>query len=157
MSRWLRRPVVLIPAFVSLSLAAGLAYAAWERLDSSSLETNERLLDELPAYPGAREVDRRSQTFSGEGGLPLPEGLVTTALYAPPAAATQEEILDFYVSRLRGWERRTTAVGRAYRVEFERGDDCLLLLTNGMTPEQSAQRTFAVAVTSEKGACGREA
>lgn len=153
----LRRPIVLIPAFVLLSLAAGLAYAAWERLDSSALETNERLLDELPAYPGAEEVDRRSQTFSGEGGLPLPDGLVTTVLYAPPEEASQEEILDFYVSRLEGWERRTTAVGRAYRVEFERGDDCLLLMTNGMTPEQAPGRTFAVAATSEEGACGREA
>ncbi|MGH3093802.1 MAG: hypothetical protein ACRDOG_15950, partial [Gaiellaceae bacterium] len=76
MRRLLKRPAVLIPAAVLLSLAAGLGYAAWEQLDNSALETNERLLDELPPYPGAREIDRRTQTFSGEDGLPLPEGLV---------------------------------------------------------------------------------
>ncbi|MGH3007537.1 MAG: hypothetical protein ACRDOS_16815 [Gaiellaceae bacterium] len=156
MRRRLRRPALLIPAAVLLSLGAGLGYAAWKQLDSSALETNERLLEELPAYPGAREIDRRSQTFSGEGGLPLPEGLVTTVLFTPPGDASQDEIVDFYVSGLTGWERRTTAVGRAFRVEFERGDDCLLLMTNGMTPEQTGNRTFAVAATSEEGACGRD-
>lgn len=156
MGRRLTRPAVLIPAAVLLSLAAGIGYAAWERLDTSSLTTNQQLLEELPAYPGAQEIDRRSQTFSGEAGLPLPEGLVTTVLFAPPADASQEEILDFYVARLTDWERRTTAVGRAYQVEFERGDDCLLLMTNGMTAEGSDDRTFAVAATSEEGACGRD-
>ncbi len=155
MRRRLRRPAVLIPLAVVLSLGAGLGYAAWERLDASALEMNERLLEELPSYPGAREVDRRSQTFSGEGGIPLPEGVVTTALYVPPAGTTQDEVVDFYVSRLTGWERRTTAVGRAFRVEFERGEDCLLLMTNGMAPGQTDERTFAVAATSERDACGR--
>jgi hypothetical protein len=156
MKRFLKRPAVLIPAAVLLSLAAGLAYALWEQLDTSALETNERLLDELPAYPGAREIDRRSQTFSGEDGLPLPEGLVTTALFAPPSDAGQEEIVDFYVSRLTGWERRTEALGGAFQVEFERDDDCLLLMTNGMAPEGAGEPTFAVAATSEEGACGRD-
>jgi hypothetical protein len=154
--RLLRRPAVLIPAAVLISLAAGLGYAVWEQLDTSALETNERLLDELPPYPGAREIDRRSQTFSGEGGLPLPEGLVTTALFAPPDDAGQEEIVDFYVSRLTGWEPRTEALGGAFQVEFERGDDCLLLMTNGMATEETEERTFAVAATSEEGACGRD-
>lgn len=156
MRRLLRRPAFVIPAAVLLSLTAGLGYAAWEQLDTSALETNERLLEELPPYPGARELDRRSQTFSGEDGLPLPEGLVTTVLFAPPSDAGQEEIVDFYVSRLTGWEARTTAVGRAFQVEFERGDDCLLLMTNGMAPEGTEDPTFAVAATSEEGACGRD-
>jgi hypothetical protein len=145
---------VLIPAAVLLSLGAGLSYAVWERLDISALEANDRLLDSLPTFPGAREADRRSQTFSGEGGLPLPEGLVTTVLYVPPDEAGQGEVVDFYVSRLQGWERRTSAVGSAFRIEFTRGDDCVLVMTNGMTSEESAERTFAVAATSEEGACG---
>jgi hypothetical protein len=152
----LRRPAFLLPAAVLLSLGAGLGYAAWERLDTSALETNERLLAELPPYPGAREVDRRSQTFSGEGRLPLPEGLVTTVLFAPPSEASQDEIVEYYVTRLSGWERRTTAVGGAFQVEFERGDDCLLLMTNGMAAEGMDDPTFAVAATSEEGACGRD-
>ncbi|HEX2045161.1 MAG TPA: hypothetical protein VHF23_06005 [Gaiellaceae bacterium] len=133
-----------------------MGYAVWERLDTSALEANDRLLDELPDLPGAREVDRRSQTFSGEGGLPLPEGLVTTALFTPPGDATQAEVVDFYVSRLQTWDAETTAVGRALRVEFTRGDDCLLLMTNGMAPEEARDRTFAVAATSEEDACGRQ-
>ena len=156
MKRVLTRPAVLIPAAVLLSLAAGLGYALWEQLDTSAVETNERLLDELPAYPGAREIDRRSQAFSGEDGLPLPEGLVTTALFAPPSDAGQEEIVEFYVFRLTGWEPHTAALGGAFQVEFERGDDCLLLMTNGMAPEGAGDPTFAVAATSEEGACGRD-
>lgn len=156
MRRRLARPAVLIPLAVALSLAAGIGYAVWERLDTSALETNDRLLNELPSLPGARELDRRSQTFSGEGRLPLPDGLVTTALFAPPEDASQAEVVDFYVSRLEGWEVETTAVGTALRVEFRRGDDCVLLMTNGMTPEARQDRTFAVAATSEEGACGRE-
>ena len=155
MKRLLRRPAVLIPAAVLLSLGAGLGYAVWEQLDTSALETNERLLDELPRYPGAREIDRRTQTFSGEDGLPLPEGIVTTALFAPPRDTGQEEIVDFYVSRLTGWEPRTTALGGAFQVEFERGDDCLLLMTNGMARGGVGEPTFAVAATNEEGACGR--
>ena len=116
MKRLLRRPAVLIPAAVLLSLGAGLGYAVWEQLDTSALETNERLLDELPPYPGAREIDRRTQTFSGEDGVPLPEGIVTTALFAPPKDTGQEKIVDFYVSRLTGWEPRTTALGGAFQV-----------------------------------------
>ena len=156
MRRLPKRPAVLLPAAVLLSLAAGLGYAAWEQLDTSAVETNERLLDELPPYPGAREIDRRTQTFSGEDGLPLPKGLVTTALFAPPGDAGQDEIVDFYVSRLTGWEPRTTARGGAFQVEFERGDDCLLLMTNGMAVEGAEDPTFAVAATSEEGACGRD-
>jgi hypothetical protein len=144
---------VIIPAAVLLSLCAGIGYAAWERLNTSAVERNEQLLESLPALPGADERDRRTQTFSGTGGLPLPEGLVTTVLYSPPAGATQEEVLDFYVSRLSGWTRRTTAVGESYRVTFTRGDDCVLLLTNGMAPGHTGEATFALSATEEEGAC----
>jgi hypothetical protein len=144
---------VIIPAAVLLSLGAGIGYAAWERLDTSAIERNVQLLESLPAFPGADERDRRTQTFSGEGGVPLPEGVVTTALYTPPAGATQEEVLDFYVSRLSGWERRTTAVGESYRVTFTQGDDCVLLLTSGMAPGHTGERTFALSATEEEGAC----
>jgi hypothetical protein len=149
----LLRPAVILPAAVLLSLGAGIGYAAWERLDTSAVERNEQLLDSLPTFPGADEQDRRSQTFSGEGGLPLPEGLVTTVLYSPPAGATQEEVLDYYVSRLSSWERTTAAVGEAYRVTFTRGDDCVLLLTNGMAPGHIGERTFALSATEEEDAC----
>lgn len=153
MKRRLARPAVMIPAAVLLSLGAGIGYAAWEKLDTSAVERNEQLLESLPTFPGAEERDRRSQTFSGEGGLPLPEGLVTTVLFSPPAGASQEEVLDFYVSRLSSWKPRTTAVGESYRVTFTRGDDCVLLLTNGMAPGHTGEATFALSATEERGAC----
>jgi hypothetical protein len=146
------RPVLLIPALVGLSLAAGIGYAAYERVDTSAVEANAELLDSIPLYPGAREMDRRSDA-SAAGSLPLPEGVVTTVLYLPPGDATQEGVLDFYVSRLQAWRVRTTTVRGAYRAEFSRDDDCLALLTYGMAPGHAGARTFALAAQANEGGC----
>jgi hypothetical protein len=146
------RPVLLIPALAAISLAAGIGYAAYERVDTSALETNAELLDSAPVYPGARETDRRSDTSSA-GSLPVPEGVLTTVLYVPPADATQEDVLDFYVRRLSGWHVRTTTVRNAYRAQFSRGDDCLTLLTYGMAPAHVGARTFALAAQANEGGC----
>jgi hypothetical protein len=146
------RPVLLVPALAALSLAAGIGYAAFERINTSAVEANAELLAAVPAYPGARETDRRSDTSSA-GDLPVPEGVVTTALYLPPAGATQEDVLDFYVSRLAGWDVSTTAAQNAYRAEFSRGDDCLVLLTNGMATGHAGPRTFALAAQANEAGC----
>jgi hypothetical protein len=111
------RPVLLIPTLAVLSLAAGIGYAAYERIDTSAVEANADLLATVPTFPGARETDRRSDTTSA-GDLPVPEGVVTTVLYLPPSDATQEDVLDFYVRRLAGWRVSTTAAQNAYRAEF---------------------------------------
>jgi hypothetical protein len=113
----------------------------------------------VPTFPGARESDRRSDTSSA-GGLPLPAGVVTTVLYLPPADATQEQVVDFYVTRLAAWAAHTTTVPaegtlrRAYRVEFTRDDDCLMLMTYGMAPGTTGTRTFALAALADEGGCG---
>jgi hypothetical protein len=148
----LLRPAVLIPAFVAVSLAAGIGYAAYEQVSTSAVEANAELLDSLPTYPGARELDRRSDT-SPAGGLPVPEGVVTTVLYAPPAAASQEDVLDFYATRLRGWRARTRAVQDAYRADFSRAGDCVVLMTYGMAPARAGPPTFALAVQAGEGGC----
>jgi len=152
MRRRLLRPALLVPALVALSLAAGIGYAAYERVNTSAVEANAELLDSLPVFPGTREHDRRADADPA-GSLPVPEGVVTTVLYLPPAGATQEEVLDFYVSRLSGWHARTRTVQRAYRAEFSRGDDCVTLMTYGMAPGQAAPRTFALAAEADEGGC----
>ena len=94
-----------------LALGAGIAYAAWQQLDSGRVEANKAILDSLPLYPGAREIQRITQTATGEDALPVPDEIVTSALYAPPADATQEDIVAFYVESLQPeWEPRTRVV-----------------------------------------------
>ncbi len=164
MRRRLLRPAVLIPAFVLLALGAGIAYAAWTQLDAGRIEANEEVLASLPRYPGSTEVDRLTQT-EADGTLPIPDGVVTSVLYAPPAAATQAEVVEFYVSRLTPeWRARTTSVtvadqeqaaigASAFRVDFSRGEDCVRLLTYGMAKGHFGRRTFALAAESGAGSC----
>jgi hypothetical protein len=164
MRRRLPRPAVLIPAFVLLALGAGIAYAAWTQLDAGRIDANEEVLASLPRYPGSTEVDRLTQT-EADGTLPIPDEVVTSVLYAPPAAATQAEVVEFYVSRLTPeWRARTTSVtvadqeqaatgASAFRVDFSRGEDCVRLLTYGMATGHFGRRTFALAAESGEGPC----
>lgn len=164
MKRWLLRPAVLIPAFVLLALGAGIAYAAWTHLDAGRIEANEDVLAALPRFPGSTEVDRLTQT-EADGVVPVPDEVVTSVLYAPPAAATQAQVVEFYVSRLTPeWQAETRSVrvadqeqagtaASSFRVDFSRGDDCVRLLTYGMAPGHFGRRTFALAAESGGGAC----
>jgi len=164
--RRLLRPAVLLPAFAILSLGAGIAYAAWTQFDAGRIDANEALLDSVPAYPGSREIERITRTATGDG-LPVPDEVLTSALYAPPPDASQADIVDFFVGSLTPeWEsstRTVTASGEdvdpdaalpsSFRVLFSRGDDCLQLLTYGMAPGHIGERTFALSVESGQGPC----
>jgi hypothetical protein len=158
--RFLARPAVFIPALLLISLAGGIGYAAYERVGTSAVEANARLLGELPTFPGARELDRRSETSSA-GDLPLPEGVLTTVLYEPPTEASQEEVVDFFVSELQGWEAesRTVPLGDAgevvYRVDLSSEADCVTLVTAGMASGGTGvRRTFALSAIAGEGSCG---
>jgi len=163
--RRLLRPAVLIPAFVLLALGAGIAYAAWQQLDSGRAETNKAILDALPLYPGATEIQRITKTQTGEDALPIPDEIITSALFAAPADATQEDVVAFYAERLQPeWEPRTRIVRASesedeetaptsFRVDFSRADDCLSLLTYGMAPGHVGEPTFALSVQSGDGPC----
>ena len=165
MRRRLLRPAILIPAVVLLALGAGVGYAAWQQLDSGRGEANKATLDSLPLYPGASEIQRITQTQTGDDALPIPDEIITSALYAPPAGATQEDVVAFYAESLQpDWEPRTRVVrasGAAeeesaptsFRVDFSRGDDCLSLLTYGMAPGHVGDPTFALSVQSGDGPC----
>jgi hypothetical protein len=162
--RRLLRPTIVLPALVLLSLGAGIAYAAWTQLDSGRAEANERVLASLPVYPGAEEIDRITRT-SADSALPVPDRVVTSVLYAPPASATQATVVDFYVTELDPeWDTRTETVpvgadetgatrSTAFRVDFSRGDDCVTLLTFGMAPGHLGERTFALSAESGQGLC----
>jgi hypothetical protein len=161
----LLRPAVLIPAFVLLALGAGIGYAAWQQLDSGRVEENKAILDSLPLFPGAREIQRITQTQTGDDALPIPDEIITSALYAPPAGATQADVVAFYAESLQPeWEPRTRIVRASeaeegenaptsFRVDFSRGDDCLSLLTYGMAPGHVGDPTFALSVESGDGPC----
>jgi hypothetical protein len=163
--RKLLRPAVLIPAFVVVALGAGIGYAAWQQLDSGRAEANKAILDSLPQYPGAREIQRITQTQTGDDALPVPDEIVTSALYEPPSGAGQEDVVAFYVENLRpAWRPRTRVVRASgaeeaetapssFRVDFSRGDDCLSLLTYGMAPGHIGDPTFALSVESGDGPC----
>jgi hypothetical protein len=157
---------VLLPAFVVLALAAGIAYAAWQQLDSGRAEANNEILDALPRYPGAREIQRITQNQTGEDVLPIPDEIITSALYAPPPDATQEDVVAFYAESLQPeWQARTRVVRASgdtpedenaptsFRVDFSRDDDCLSLLTYGMASGHVGEPTFALSVQSGDGPC----
>jgi hypothetical protein len=162
--RRLLRPAVVLPALVLLSLGAGIAYAAWTQLDSGRADANERLLDSLPNYPGAEELERLTRS-SADSALPVPDQVVTSVLYAPPASAKQADVVDFYVSALTPeWEARTETVPvgadetgatrlTAFRVDFSREDACVMLLTFGMAPGHLGERTFALSAEAGQGSC----
>lgn len=165
MRRRLLRPAVLIPAFVVLALGAGVGYAAWQQLDSGRVEANKAILDSVPLYPGAREIQRITRTQTGEDAIPIPDEIVTSTLYAPPAGATQEDVVAFYAENLQPeWEAQTRVVRASealdeetgpssFRVDFSRGDDCLSLLTYGMAPGHVGEPTFVLSVESGDGPC----
>lgn len=166
MKRGLLRPAVLLPLFAVLSLGAGIAYAAWTQLDPGRIDANQELLDSVPAYPGSTEIERLTRTATGDG-LPIPDEVLTSALYAPPADTTQADVVEFYVAELTPeWDsstRTVTASGEdvdseaaapsAFRVLFSRGDDCIQLFTYGMAPGHIGEPTFALSAESGQGPC----
>jgi hypothetical protein len=164
--RRLLRPAILLPLFAIVSLGAGIAYAAWSQYDASRIDANQALLDSMPLYPGAEELERLTRTATGDG-LPVPNEILTSALYAPPADATQADIVDFYVRELTPeWDsstRTVTASGEdvdptaaapsAFRVLFSRRDDCIQLFTYGMAQGHIGEPTFVLSAESGEGPC----
>jgi hypothetical protein len=164
--RRLLRPAILLPLFAVVSLGAGIGYAAWSQYDAGRIDANQELLDSMPLYPGATEIERLTRTATGDG-LPVPNEILTSALYAPPADASQADVVDFYVRELTPeWDsstRTVTASGddvdpdaaapSAFRVLFSRGDDCVQLFTYGMAPGHIGEPTFALSAESGQGQC----
>ncbi|HYY32851.1 MAG TPA: hypothetical protein VE693_04615 [Gaiellaceae bacterium] len=146
-----RRPGLIALGIVLVSLGAGIVYAVVTGRNSSGIEENRRALAAAGAYPGAERVGSGSTAAFPENGLPVPRGVVTTAAYRPPVGAKQIDVVDFYVTRLRGrWtpnvERSLAGPSgeRAFRVTFSRDERCLALLTAGMLVSQEDERVYTL-------------
>ena len=159
----LARPAVVIPLVAVLLFAAGVVYAVVRGLDSSAVDENEAVLADAGVYPGAKEIGRNSETFSGAESVPLPKGVVTTIAYAPPEGTAQLEIVNYYVRELRAtWKPRLerslagaagTTSERSYRVTFSREDHCLVLGTAGMAADLAQPVYTLSAYGTENGEC----
>jgi hypothetical protein len=159
----LARPAFLIPFVAVLLFAAGVVYAVVRGLDSSAVDENEAVLADAGVYPGAKEVGRNSETFSGAESVPLPKGVVTTIAYAPPEGTAQLQIVNFYVGELqKTWKPRLerslagaagTTSERSYRVTFSREDHCLVLGTAGMAADLAQPVYTLSAYATEDGSC----
>jgi hypothetical protein len=159
----LARPAVLIPLTAVLLFAAGVVYAVVRGLDSSAVDENEAVLADAGVYPGAKEIGRNSETFSGAESVPLPKGVVTTIAYAPPEGTAQLQIVNYYVGGLQGtWKPRLerslagaagTTSERSYRVTFSREDHCLVLGTAGMAADLAQPVYTLSAYATEGGDC----
>ena len=159
--RRLLRPAIVIPGVAVLLFAGGVVYAVTTGLDSGAVEANEQVLAAAGVYPGAKEVGRNSETFSGEeAALPVPKGVVTTVAYAPPKDTDQLKVVNYYVSRLRPeWSPEVerslagaagTTSERSYRVTFSRGEQCLILGTAGMVADL-AQPVYTLSAYGREG------
>ena len=69
---------------------------------------NERILDSLPVFPGARQIARGSygdHADNGDLGLPAPTiGYETGVNYRVPDGTRWREVIAFYVGHMRGWQ-----------------------------------------------------
>ena len=144
--------VVLVP------LAAGIVYAVVTGRNSSGVEENRHALASAGVYPGAHEVGTGSSAVFPQNALPVPRGVVTSIAYEPPARATQAEVVDFYLTRLRDrWsakvERSLTGSTdeRGFRVTFRGDERCLVLLTAGMLVPPGEQRVYTLSAYPEGG------
>lgn len=158
MRRRLTKRGAIASAVVLVPLAAGIVYAVVTGRNSAGIEANTEALAAAGAYPGARETGRGSTASFPENGLPVPRGIVTTVAYAPAAGTTQAEVVDFYLSRLRGrWmpqvERSLAgSTGeRSFRVTFAADDRCLVLFTAGMLVREEDERVYTLSAYPADG------
>ena len=70
-------------------------------------QQNLAVLQELPIYPGARELEANTSAYYGDEGGPFDraDGHTTSITYRVPDGTTQREVVRFFTSRLEwGWE-----------------------------------------------------
>jgi hypothetical protein len=96
-------------------------------------DRNARILADLPAPAGANRVDVESAAYYDEEGGP-PKGHTTTATYRAPPGTTDEEVVDFYAARLRGWRCRREDVG-ALLLHCTRGAALVSVNTENMVSD----------------------
>ena len=121
---------------------------------------NERILEDLPVFPGA-VVDRATSSpyEEAEGSGPAPYdviGYTTNVVYEAPPDARAQQVIDFYAERLAGeWEARFEEIpivvggtgerrGTVLTALFTRGEAQVSVNTDGIVVGEG--HTFEVVV-----------
>lgn len=96
----------LRPLLLVLALAAGCAGGVGSTVDrDEAVAANERLVRELPLYPGARVRETASTPYRASESGPV-VGYGTRLVLELPAGAEAPDVAAFYAEelRLRGWQ-----------------------------------------------------
>ena len=122
------------------------------------VEGNERILEELPVFPGAVQESVTSSPYYDEEG-PAPSrvaGYTTNVVYDVPADVTDRQVIEFYVLSLQSdWSYQATElpitdtttgerVGAVLIVDFRREEATVQVNTDGMSAGEG--HTFEVVV-----------
>jgi hypothetical protein len=119
---------LIAAALVVLILALPLADWAYSRLTAADrgpyVRDNERILNSLPVFPGARELARGSAGYHADNGdLGVFDRTIGYSMgvdYAIPKGTRRNQVISFYVGHMRGW-RLGAANYRDGIVDFIRG------------------------------------
>lgn len=144
--------------FAALAVAFTLACGADK---DDYVRENERILEELPVFPGAVVERLTSNPYDEPEGSGAPPyeviGYTTNVVYEAPPDATAQQVIDFYAERLAGgWEVRFEEIpivvggtgerrGTVLIAHFMRGEAIVSVNTDGIVAA-AAGRTFEVVV-----------
>ncbi len=146
--------VLALAALTFVWLSAGCLGAD----KGAATAANADIIEGLPVFPGAQEVDRQvfSYTLSDSGP---PDGYTTLITYAVDEAVTADEVVAFYMESMDGWttpgpesipciDNRGNKSDCDIRVaRFLRGDAAVSVGTDNLT---SAASTFEVGVEATR-------
>ena len=95
-------------------LILALPVANWAYVKAASVDrdpyvrANQRILDSLPVFPGARLLARRSSGYQADNGdlgiFDKTIGYDTGVDYAVPKGTARRAIISFYLEHTRGWQ-----------------------------------------------------
>ena len=139
-------------ALVSMSVAC---FGADEQTGTAA---NAEIIEALPVFPDAREVQREVSPYTLSDSGP-PDGYNTRVTYAVDDSVTPQAVVDFYLAAMKGWAtpgpepiRCIDAQGRdqdcgIVNIRFLRGDAVVSINTENLTGSAS---TFDVAVEATR-------
>lgn len=90
-------------------LILALSLAGCSSVDKRAyVRDNERILDSLPVFPGAREIARSSYGYHADNGdlgvFDRTIGYETGVNYRVPKGTHWRKVIAFYVGHMRGWQ-----------------------------------------------------
>jgi hypothetical protein len=112
------RPSVPVLVLATVVLVAGVLIAVAVIKEhgtptgsSSDAAMNQKIVDGLQLYPGARQTRKFvRESYGGYGGGLLPGQSdtthSTTIIYSLPVKTRPKQVIDFYAQELKGWERQ---------------------------------------------------